>query len=601
MMTCVRRLRAVRPLRWAGWTSLCLFPLYCCLVLEYYNAGRLESLFAFWQKHTLPSLFGVLVCCVLFLIVLLLFGRAAPACGVVGGLSILLAFINYMKLALNGDHFFPKDVLMAGKAGSLLSFLSGGLPKYMGPAILLLVLWCAVLAVLGLRLPIPQAERLFFAASAASLCTVFCSGQARMTDLLERFTIHTEFTMLQSLNYEENGFIGAFALNLNSMGLQQPRGYSQEYVNQLLASYEGTKTTGEAFDVILVLSESFWDLRELPGLSFSQNPLPRYDELLGRDNCYSGSLYTNAIGGGTVRPEFEILTGLSTEALPSGATPYEYVDHPLESYVSNYRDAGYRTLAMHPYDPSFYTRKTAYPFLGFDDFYGWDELDQMGKLTYKRGYTTDQSFEALIEQELDQSEQPTFLFAITMQNHQPFNPLPQEEITLTVTSNRLSQTNLDAVTTYAQGLYDADQMLGTLADYVDSRERPTLLIFFGDHKPTLGANYASYDESGYFSAADNYNFQARKKMYSTPFLFYSNRKLAPGLFAQNTGNELSSYYLLDAAALCTGFQRTPYMNLLLDCYEVAPFYNERLVMDMTSELWESVRARHCVTYERLHG
>lgn len=601
MIHLIRRLRAVRLLRWAGWFSLLFFPVYCCLVVEYYNAGRLDALKTFWQLHTLPALFGLLVGYILFLIALLLFGRAAPACGTVGGIAILLAFINYMKLALNGDHFFPKDVLMAGEAGSLLSFLSGGLPKYMLPAILLLVFWCAALAALGLRLPIPRAERLFFAASAASLCAVFCSGQTRMTGLLERFTIHTEFTMLQSLNYEENGFIGAFALNLNSMGLQQPKGYSREYVDELLAGYEGTPTTGEAFDVILVLSESFWDLRELPGLIFSQNPLPRYDELLGRDNCYSGSVYTNAIGGGTVRPEFEILTGLSTEALPSGATPYEYVDHALEGYVSNYKDAGYHTIAMHPYDPSFYARISAYPHMGFDVFYGWDELDQMGELTYKRGYTTDQSFEALIEQVLDQSEQPTFLFAITMQNHQPFNPLPQEEITLTVTSDRLSQANLDAVTTYAQGLSDADQMLGTLADFVDGRERPTLLIFFGDHKPTLGANYAAYDESGYFSAADNYSFQARKKMYSTPFLFYSNRELDPGLFARNTGNELSSYYLLDAAALCTGFQRTPYMELLLDCYETAPFYNERLVMDMTPELWESVRARHCITYERLRG
>ncbi|WP_251319029.1 LTA synthase family protein [Flintibacter muris] len=601
MSNLIRRLRTVRPLRWAGWFSLLFFPFYCCLVLEYYNAGRLDALRTFWQLHTLPALFGLLVCCVVFLLTLLLFGRAALACGVMGGVSILLAFINYMKLALNGDHFFPKDVLMAGEASSLLSFLSGGLPKYMFQAVLLLVIWCVGLAVLGLRLPIRRTNRLFFAASAISLCAVFCSGQARTTSLLERFTIQTEFTMLQSLNYEENGFIGAFALNLNSMTLQQPRGYSKEYVDQLLAGYKGTETTGEKFDVILVLSESFCDLREIPGLTFSQNPLPRYDELLSRDNCYSGSTYTNAIGGGTVRPEFEILTGLSTEALPSGATPYEYVDHALEGYVSNYKDAGYRTIAMHPYDPNFYARINAYPWLGFDAFYGWDELDQMGELTYKRGYTTDQSLEVLMEQVLDQSEQPTFLFTITMQNHQPFNPLPQEEIALTVTSDKLSQENLDAVTTYTQGLFDADQMLGALADYVDGRERPTLLIFFGDHKPTLGVNWSAYDESGFFSATDNYNFQDRKKMYSTPFLIYSNRELDPGLFSQNTGNELSSYYLLDAAALCTGFQLTPYMELLLDCYAVSPMYNERLAMDMTPELQQSIQARHCVTYERLRG
>ena len=600
-MNYTHRLWARRPLRWLGWASLLFFPLYCCLVLEYYNAGSLDRLKTFWQLHPLPALFGLMVCYILFGIMLFLFGWASLACGVMGGLSILLAFINYMKVALNGDHFFPKDVLMAGEAGSLLSFLSGGLPKYMALAILFLVLWCAGLALLKLRLSIRQTNRLFFAASAISLCAVFCSSLPRMTNFLARFTIYTEFTMLQNLNYTENGFIGAFILNLNSMGLQQPRGYSKDYTEQLLAGYTGAPSAGEDFDVILVLNESFCDLREMPGITFSRDPLTHYDALLSRDNCYSGALFTNAIGGGTVRPEFEILTGLSTEALPSGATPYEYVTSPLESYVSNYKDAGYRTVAMHPYDPNFYARNNAYPYLGFDAFYTHDELAQMGELTYKRGYTTDESLEALIEQELDQSEGPIFLFAITMQNHQPFTPLPKEEIAITVSSDRLSQDNLDAVTTYTQGLYDADQMLGRLADYVDRRERPTLLIFFGDHKPTLGANFAAYDESGYFSATDNYNFEARKLMYSTPFLFYSNRELKPGLFTQNTGNELSSYYLLDAAALCTEFQRTPYMELLLDCYRVSPMYNERLVIPMTSELQESIRARHSITYERLHS
>jgi len=125
--------------------------------------------------------------------------------------------------------------------------------------------------------------------------------------------------------------------------------------------------------------------------------------------------------------------------------------------------------------------------------------------------------------------------------------------------------------------------------------------YFGElhHKPTLGANWSAYDQCGYFSAADNYNLESRKKMYSTPFLFYANRPLNPGLFPRNAGNELSSYYLLDAAALCTGFQRTPYMELLLDCCAVSPIYNQRLVMEMTPELRESIRAIHCITYDRL--
>lgn len=599
-MRYIRQLRAVKGLRRLGWASLLLFPAYCWFILEYYNNSNLWDLRSFLQRSMSQACFGLLVCYVLFGLVLLLLGRAAPACLLTGGASILVAFINYMKVALNGDHFFPKDVLMAGEAGSLLSFLSGGLPKYMPWAILLLLLWCAGLAVLGLRLPVRRRTRLFCAASALSLCAVFFAIQTRATKLLNRFDIHTEFTMLQSMNYEENGFIGAFALNLNTMNLQQPQGYSKDYLKQLLSGYSDTPAAGEPFDVVVVLSESFCDLREMPGLTFSENPLPRYDELLQRDNCYSGSLYTNAIGGGTVRPEFEVLTGLSTEALPSGATPYEYVDSPLEGYVSNYKDAGYQTVAMHPNTPSFYTRNTAYPWLGFDSFYGIEELYSIEPLEYSsRGFPTDAALARHMERLLDEAEEPVFLFAITMQNHQPYNPMSEEDIDLTVSSDLLSQESLDTVTAYVQGLRDADRMLGELADYVDSRERPTVLIFFGDHKPTLGANYQAYDESGFFPASDNFQYEYRSKMYTTPFLIYANRELEPGLFSQNTGNALSACYLLDAAALCIGGQRSPYMNLLLDCFQKVPFYNERLAMELTPDIREFIRITHSATYERL--
>lgn len=597
----IRALRANAWCRYLGWLSLLFFPPFCWLVIEYHNFRKLDVLLTFCRTRPRPALFGLLAVTAFFLLALLLLRRGAAACALTGGLSCLVAYINYTKLALNGDYFFPKDIAMAKQAGSLLSFLSGGLPKWMVPALVLLVLWCGALALLGTALPLGRADRLFCAASAIALGAVFCASPSRTLWLLDRFSIQMEATGLQSVNYTSNGFLGAFALNLQQLRVQPPAGYSPDRVEALLARYPGTPSTGEAFDVVVVLSESFCDIRELPGLTFSQNPLTNFDAIRARDNCYSGTLYTNAIGGGTVRPEFELLTGLDTEALPSGSTPYEYVTRPLESYVSNYRDAGYRTVAIHPFIPEFYARDIAYPYLGFDAFYSHRDLEQMAPLFYKRGYVTDQSLEPIMEQLLDGSDGPMFLFAITMENHQPFAPLPEEEIQIQVSSGLLSQSSLDTVTTYVQGLYDADQMLGRLAEYIDSRERPTLLVFFGDHKPTLGDNYAAYAESGLFPADLNYEFQYRKKMYSTPFLICANRELDPGLFSGNRDNELSPCYLLDAVALSTGFQMTPYMQLLAELHETVPYYNQRLTMPITPEVQASVQARQWATYHRLMG
>lgn len=600
MRTGIETLRSKTLCQILGWMSLLAFPLFCWSVLEYYNFGDLARLLDFARSRTGPALFGLLAVELAFALALLVFRRGAVACGVLGGISLLVGCINYMKLALNGDHFFPKDIVMVNQAGSLLSFLSGGLPKWMGLALGVLVFWCAGLAVLGTALPRGGALRPFCAASLAALCIVFCADSQRTLELLNRFEIVIEDTRLQSLNYTRNGFLGAFALNLQSMNVKPPAGYSQETMEALLEGYEGTASTRELFDVILVLSESFSDIREIPGLSFSPDPLTNYDALRVRDNCCSGMLYTNAFAGGTVRPEFEILTGLDSELLPDGSIPYEYITRPLTGFVSNYKDAGYRTAALHPYFRDFYDRARAYPLLAFDAFYGLEDFDKLGGLEFKRGYASDQSLEVILEGMMEEAEEPLFLFAVTMEGHQPYDPVPAEEQTVTVTSS-LTQEATQTVTTYTQCLYDADQMLGRLADYVDRRERPTVLIFFGDHRPALLAYYEAQDEEGLFLDMVSDQHENMLVKYSTPFLIYANRPLTSGLLQPGTDNELSAYYLLTAVAQCTGFQTTPYMERLASLCSAAPVYNSRLNMPMTPELEESIRVRQLVTYDRLLG
>lgn len=146
--------------------------------------------------------------------------------------------------------------------------------------------------------------------------------------------------------------------------------------------------------------------------------------------------------------------------LPNVTTPYWYVTGELTSYVSHYRQAGYTTLALHPYDTKFYSRSSAYPLLGFDAFYGQDEIGALAELSWKRNYISDQTVSQAIQTLADGSQEPVFLFAITMENHQPYAALDPSEISIQVEAPALSQESLTALTTYTQGLYDADRMLG---------------------------------------------------------------------------------------------------------------------------------------------
>lgn len=599
----LQALRGCPPLRVLGWLSLPFYPLFCLFVMDHMNYGAsLDALTAFWKNHPGPAIFETLVVLYLFAALTLLLRRAWTATLIFGCVSLMFAFVNYTKVALNGDHFYPQDLAMVTQAGALSSFLSGELPESFFSFIAVAAVWTAALWLLDIALPRRTPLRLGAAAVLLAAGYAIASHPGRSTALLSHFSMSPMDAALQSSNYSANGFVGAFTINALSMQLRAPEGYSTQTIDALLSPYSAVPVDPEKdrFDVVVVLSESFFDPRTLPGVSFSENPLPNYDRLLDSGNSYSGMIYTTAVGGGTVRPEFSVLTGLTTDYI-SAATPYWYVDSPVSGYVSNYKDAGYTAIAVHPYDKKFYSRDTAYPHLGFDAFYGAEDIQAMGGAGYKRGYISDETTFQAIQTLMDAQDGPTFLFAITMQNHQPFNALPEEEIRIRVDAPTLSQPSLTALTTYAQGLSDADEMLGILASWIDQRERPTVLVFFGDHLPTLGSNHLAYNETGFVDTRDGFTSQELQKLHSTPFLIYANRPLGGGLLSQRTGNQISDYNLLNTLARSTGMARTPYMELLADFYRHTPFYNIRLSLTKDDTATAFAWAMELITYDQVLG
>ena len=598
------RIRQVRALVLLGWLSVPFFPLLCLFIMDYMNfGGHLTIQFTFWERHPGSALFETVVVLLLFSVLTLILRRLWISGLIFGLVSLLAAYVNYTKAALNGDHLYPQDLAMVTQAKELTSFISGDTPIYFWLGAVAVLLWIGWFWLFRIALPRPFFWRWSTAALVILAVYLSVNSTTKTEGVLNRFGMSTIDSALQSSNYAANGFVGAFTINVLSLQIQPPAQYSEATIRSILDSYQAVPADPDAepFDVVVVLSESFFDPRILPGVSFSENPLDNYDRLLTDPNCYSGLIYTTALGGGTVRPEFALLTGLTTDYMPDVTTPYWYVDHAFPTYVSNYRDAGYTTLALHPYDKKFYARNTAYPLLGFDEFYGQEEVAQLVEPTYKRGYITDDTTFQAIRTLVDSQDAPTFLFAITMQNHQPFNALDPEDIHIQVDCPAMSESSLTALTTYTQGLYDADAMLGALTDWIDSRERPTVLLFFGDHLPTLGSNFAAYNETGFADSNDGVSTENRQLLYSTPFLIYSNRELEGGLLSSRTGNEISDYNLLNSLARSTGMARTPYMELLADFYQNVPFYNNRLLLPLSQEDSFFPLAMEQITYDRVLG
>jgi len=121
-------------------------------------------------------------------------------------------------------------------------------------------------------------------------------------------------------------------------------------------SLVGGRRTGGA-PIVLVQCESFFDARRVSPL-IGSGLLPAF-EACSTDAAFRGHLEVPGWGANTMRTEFAVLTGIpETELGYDRFNPYYALARaPLASQVWRLRQAGYRTICLHPFDRRFFRRK----------------------------------------------------------------------------------------------------------------------------------------------------------------------------------------------------------------------------------------------------
>ncbi|MFC0718477.1 LTA synthase family protein [Luteimonas padinae] len=252
-------------------------------------------------------------------------------------------------------------------------------------------------------------------------------------------------------------------------------------------------------DIVVVLSESFFDPRIMRGLDDIEDYIPNVRQWI--EAGHGGTMSVPAYGGGTIRTEFEILTGLPYRAFPDIGFPYMALDMRATPTLPGLllREAGYRTAAIHGNQGSFYNRSAAYGAMGFQKFITAKEF---GKAGVRDGlWYSDESMTDLLVAELQSEETPLFAFAISMQNHGPYDANRAlhadawERIRL---PDGLGEGAAIELRNLLYHLGSADAQFARLLDVLQRRNRPYLLLFFGDHLPGL---HATYPELGFVDGA----------------------------------------------------------------------------------------------------
>jgi hypothetical protein len=310
----------------------------------------------------------------------------------------------------------------------------------------------------------------------------------------------------------------------------------QRYTPALEQRFAGDD--GELPDIIVVQSESFFDPSKLRGIAAG-----RYLRGFARvaAQARSGELVVPTFGGGTIRTEFEVLTGAPLRSLGGVQYPWIELDRrDFSALPGVLRSRGYRTLAIHPNAGAFWNRARTYPRLGFERFIDGAAFDDDAIVGL---FTGDDALTDRVLAELDDDGPPQFIFAVSMEAHGPFDWRPgldADRLAALPVPEGLDEGGRYWMRNYLYLLEDADRELDRLATALAKRSRRTLLLFYGDHLPALPPVYAQlgFDDDG------------KAESETVPWLLYDTA--SPFHEETDTQAWLLPAILLDAAGIGGG-------------------------------------------------
>lgn len=456
-------------------------------LIELVARGNLISTVQFFIQPFKPGWTTIIVFTLVLTLLDAIFARRHIGILIVGPLTLLLAFIGRQKAHYLGDPLYPTDFLYSRQIMELMPLLVRERPWLAVGMVVVGVVALGALAVMwhlwrkkGPR--ISRKSRLWRLAIAVPALAFFVSIMDYATFSWTRDRLQIIPMMWdQKENYASNGFALAFAMNVPMAKVNAPQGYDEKAMAEINPpSGSAVSLPEQKPDIIIVMSESFWDPTRLPGVTFTPDPISNVRE------AQSGHVFSPEFGGMTANVEFEALTGFSNAFLPYGSIPYQqYVRKAVPSLASFFRAEGYETVAMHPFEGWFWNREAVYDAFGFDRFYSVENLPPMKT----RGpLVSDQALTDEIIRRADQTERPFFYFAVSLQSHGPYEPYRYPNPAIKVQAPT-TETTRQSILSYAEGVHDADKELLRLMDWAVKRERPTVIAFFGDHLPPLNLGY----------------------------------------------------------------------------------------------------------------
>lgn len=460
-----------------------LMALILTLVIECLSRRSFIGGFAFIIENPIAFAVNYLIALVLLLPTLLIPKRIASV-ALVSTLLFALGVIQFFVLI---NRVTPLSAVDFSIFFSIITIID----VYFKPYELALMILAILAAIAGIVLLFIKTKShgiklksfliSFFSATAALVVAIVIGFQTNH--------LTTRFPNLADA-YNDYGFAYCFSLSVFDRGVNRPNDYSEDEMTEILDQIYG-ESEGEDSDdeqkkpnVVFVQLESFFDVKYINELTYSEDPVPNFTAL--KEQYPSGFLTVPVIGAATINVEFEVLTGMRIRDFGAGEYPYRTIlsENTCETIAYDLLASGYRTHAIHNNEGTFYQRNEVYKNLGFESF---TSIEYFPNPTYNPyGWAEDAMLTDEILHLLSSSEESDFVFTVAVQSHGDYpDDYVAVEGDVTVTGGASNAATLSRYNYYVSQLHAVDEFVKAIYDEVMALEEDTILVLYGDHLPTL--------------------------------------------------------------------------------------------------------------------
>ena len=511
----------------------------------------------------------------LTLILFAMLGRWWLSTALSGAVFTIIALINYYTRDLHGSALMPQDILNLGTAAEVMGSYT---LKITHDVIKIALLFLPILAIAFVQRRLCKgapkraswpARGVRVAGSALCVFLVMFFGYFGPVTVKPKTTYGWAW---QNTYYTYGYLAGTIeATSLMADPIIEPEGYSDAAAVEAFAKADGytgpaTAETAQDYpDVVLILSESFYDFDLVTDLQADTNIMPVTKNL---PNSVYGHTISPHVGGGTNLTEYEMLTSNSLILMPS-ITPFNWLNlYNANSVVSYLKGLGYSTMAAHPYTNSNYQRDSAWLALGFDETHFEDDFptqDRYGDRPYQTDSATYKDWEKLYEAMPE--DKPRFSFLVSIQSHGDYD---MNDASLDIVHAATDYGEYDELMDeYLSCIKMTDAAVQELCDYFTAQYEKTgrkvIVAMAGDHAPSFVTHVA--DPS--FAAGNDLELLQR----STPFFIWANYPLEHTDAAISTTdplNRMDMVMLTPTLLQQAGLPLSDYYKYLLEMKQNTP-------------------------------